>query len=107
MSFESCHLAAYLNFKIFWSSFWGTPYFTMDLSNGISLENILKRGPLAVKRALEITKQILSALKCGHANGIIHRDLKPSNIIVEERLGQDHALLLLTLCKNNITARSN
>ncbi|BBM83480.1 serine/threonine protein kinase [Candidatus Uabimicrobium amorphum] len=73
----------------------GLQYFTMDLSDGISLEKlIVQQGVLEEKRALNIARQVLSALKIAHEKSIIHRDLKPANILIEKRLGRDHALVL-------------
>jgi serine/threonine protein kinase len=45
--------------------------------------------PLAIPDALQISKQILSALDYAHQKGVIHRDVKPSNILLDG----DHAYL--------------
>jgi len=47
----------------------------MELVEGETL-----RGPLSVKEALPIARQIAEALEAAHDKGIIHRDLKPGNI---------------------------
>lgn len=72
----------------------GHQYFTMDFSPGLPLKEVIEKSALAEERALVITKQVLSALKNAHAKGIVHRDLKPANILIEDRAGQDHALVL-------------
>ena len=47
----------------------------MELVEGETL-----RGPLSIKEALPIARQIAEALEAAHEKGIIHRDLKPGNI---------------------------
>ncbi|NUM32987.1 MAG: protein kinase [Candidatus Brocadiae bacterium] len=73
----------------------GSQYLTMDFSPGKALNEIIqKEGPLSMQRALSITRQILLALKTAHSKGIGHRDLKPDNILIEDRGGKEHALVL-------------
>ena len=73
----------------------GVQYFTMDLSDGTSLDKLIRQqGAMEEKRALIIVRQILSAVKIAHEKSIIHRDLKPANILIENRFGRDHALVL-------------
>src|SRR2546425_4391510 len=52
----------------------------MELVEGDTLEERLKRGPIPVDEALLITKQIAEALEAAHEKDIIHRDLKPANV---------------------------
>lgn len=60
-----------------------TPCITMKLLDGRDLQTELRtRRPLLVREALDIIKQICSALQALHDKGIIHRDLKPSNIML-------------------------
>jgi hypothetical protein len=58
----------------------GQPALVLELVEGETLEERLKRGTPAVPDALEIARQIAEALEAAHERGIIHRDLKPSNI---------------------------
>src|SRR6202022_3340528 len=59
----------------------GSNYLVMELVEGETLRDWLKRAP-AVVASLEIARQILEALRAAHRAGIIHRDLKPENIMV-------------------------
>src|ERR1700746_2026167 len=54
----------------------------MELVEGDTLQERLKRGPIPIDEALPIAKQIAEALEAAHEKGIIHRDLKPANIKV-------------------------
>jgi serine/threonine protein kinase len=52
----------------------------MELVEGETLQERLKRGSVPVNEALQIAKQICEGLEAAHEKGIIHRDLKPANI---------------------------
>lgn len=71
-------------------------YIVMELSNGISLADVLAREKtLPAERVIEIGAQIASALAEAHAMGIVHRDLKTDNVLVEKDFaGKDFALVL-------------
>src|SRR2546423_4146696 len=58
----------------------GTDYLVMELLEGESLADRLRKGPLPLKQALGIGIEIAEALEKAHKSGIVHRDLKPGNI---------------------------
>ncbi len=66
----------------------GMPYFTMDLVDGDSLDDLLERSEgLPRDLALRALAQTALAMEHAHARGIVHRDLKPGNILIERRTG--------------------
>jgi serine/threonine protein kinase len=59
----------------------GPDYLVMELVEGQSLADRLKKGPLPIDKVLQYGAQIADALSTAHTQGIIHRDLKPGNVM--------------------------
>jgi serine/threonine protein kinase len=49
---------------------------------GGDLRALLAQGPLPSAVALDLFRQVASALAAAHAAGLVHRDLKPSNVLI-------------------------
>ena len=60
----------------------GTHFLILELIEGDTLADRLKRGPIPVEESLKLALQIAEALEAAHEKGVIHRDLKPANIKV-------------------------
>lgn len=59
------------------------PYFTMELVEGGSLEERVRRdGPLAPADAAQLVGIIARAADHAHRAGVLHRDIKPSNVLL-------------------------
>ncbi len=56
------------------------PALVLELVEGDTLDERVRRRPLPISEALAIAQQIADALDAAHRTGIIHRDLKPSNV---------------------------
>jgi serine/threonine protein kinase len=54
----------------------------MEYVDGESLREKISRGPLDLKKYLDIAIQVAEGLDAAHAAGIVHRDIKPENIMV-------------------------
>ncbi|HEX9164687.1 MAG TPA: protein kinase, partial [Gemmatimonadales bacterium] len=61
----------------------GLLYYVMPYVEGESLRDRLRRErQLPLEDAIEIARQVASALDHAHRRGIIHRDIKPENILL-------------------------
>lgn len=60
----------------------GLPYIAMELVEGESLAERLRRGPLRPREAAELVMAVAGAIRHAHGAGIVHRDLKPANILL-------------------------
>ena len=60
----------------------GQRFLVMELAEGETLADRIKKGPVSVDEALEIARQIAEGLEAAHEQGIIHRDLKPANVML-------------------------
>ena len=60
----------------------GTNFLVLELVEGETLADQIKRGPIPVEESLKLALQIAEALEAAHEKGVIHRDLKPANIKV-------------------------
>ena len=60
----------------------GLDYLVMELLEGETLAERLKRGPLPTEQVQRFGIQIAEALDSAHRHGLVHRDLKPGNIML-------------------------
>jgi serine/threonine-protein kinase len=72
----------------------GLVYLVMELLEGEPLANLIARGPIAPREAIDHLLQICRALARAHELEVIHRDLKPENIFLVQRGGGHHVKLL-------------
>jgi serine/threonine-protein kinase len=63
----------------------GTLYYVMPLVRGESLRvRLVRERQLGLEAALDIARQVASALDYAHRQGVVHRDIKPENILLHE-----------------------
>ncbi len=70
------------------------PFFVMQFFDGVTLEEQVKRQPLAVEDLLAVAKQMVDGLQAAHSQGVLHRDVKPANLLVR-REGESWQLKLI------------
>jgi WD40 repeat protein/serine/threonine protein kinase len=65
----------------------GTPYFAMELVQGMPITKYCDREKLSIPDRLKLFVQVCRALQHAHQKGVIHRDIKPTNVLVTQRDG--------------------
>ena len=60
----------------------GLDYLVMEYVEGETLAQVLKKGPLPIKKVVRFGTQMADALGAAHDRAIINRDLKPANIMI-------------------------
>jgi serine/threonine protein kinase len=88
----------------------GDLYFVMELLEGTDLGTVIRQsGPLAVRRAVHIARQICRAVGAAHEAGIIHRDLKSENVVLTVKGGDPDFVKVLDfgICKQIDTVSSS
>ncbi len=62
----------------------GQPFIAMELLEGQTLREVIRKAPLDIDQILDIGTQVATGLEKAHERGIIHRDIKPANIILTQ-----------------------
>jgi len=60
------------------------PYIAMEFVSGETLQETIKKAPLKLADAINITSQVAEALKAAHTKEIVHRDIKSANVMITE-----------------------
>src|SRR5438105_4926793 len=72
----------------------GYLFLVMERVYGVTLGKVLAKGPLAPRRALVLTRQLLDGVGHAHGHGLVHRDLKPDNIMLVDMGGWESAKIV-------------
>src|SRR5436309_2815393 len=66
----------------------GLTFYVMDYLAGDTLQSRLEgSGPLSVRDARKLGRDLLEALEVAHQNRVIHRDVKPANVFFDGERG--------------------
>jgi serine/threonine protein kinase len=70
----------------------GTNFLVLELVEGETLADQIKRGPIPVEESLKLALQIAEALEAAHEKGVIHLDLNPANVMITdgEKVKEQH-----------------
>ncbi|MBT8400401.1 MAG: serine/threonine-protein kinase, partial [Rhodothermia bacterium] len=61
------------------------PFIAMEYIDGDSLSEVIQRGPLPLKDAINYASQIAEGLKVAHEANIVHRDIKSGNVMLTSK----------------------
>ena len=60
----------------------GVRYAVSELLEGETLRVAMAHGPMPLRRALNIAREVADGLAAAHEKGIVHRDVKPENVFL-------------------------
>jgi serine/threonine protein kinase len=63
----------------------GVSFIVVELIDGETLAERIRRGPVAAEEIVRIGRAIASALEVAHEQGVVHRDLKPGNVMISSK----------------------
>src|SRR6185369_12138051 len=66
----------------------GQHFFAMDYVQGLTLAQLVAKGPLPARQAATYLKAIAEAIQFAHERNVLHRDLKPSNVLIDSATDQ-------------------
>jgi serine/threonine-protein kinase len=67
----------------------GSCYFSMQFVEGGQLDEVVRREPIPIREAAELTAKLARTVHYAHEHGILHRDIKPGNILLDAE-GEPH-----------------
>jgi serine/threonine protein kinase/TolB-like protein/Tfp pilus assembly protein PilF len=67
----------------------GSCYFSMKFVEGGQLDEVARREPIPIRRAVELIAKVARTVHYAHEHGILHRDIKPGNILLDAK-GEPH-----------------
>jgi len=67
----------------------GSCYFSMKFVEGGQLDEVARREPMPIRRAVELIAKVARTVHYAHEHGILHRDIKPGNILLDKK-GEPH-----------------
>src|SRR5204862_7782959 len=67
----------------------GSCYFSMKFVEGGQLDEVARREPMPIRRAVELIAKVARTVHYAHEHGILHRDIKPGNILLDAN-GEPH-----------------
>jgi TolB-like protein/predicted Ser/Thr protein kinase len=67
----------------------GSCYFSMQFVEGGQLDEVVRREPMSIRRAVELIAKVARTVHYAHEHGILHRDIKPGNILLDHN-GEPH-----------------
>jgi TolB-like protein/predicted Ser/Thr protein kinase/Flp pilus assembly protein TadD len=84
----------------------GSCYFSMKFVEGGQLDEVARREPMPIRRAVELIAKVARTVHYAHEHGILHRDIKPGNILLDakgEPLLTDFGLARLVESESSVT----